>query len=50
MSPAAELLILNTYVLTGSDRLANFPQWLSMLGSAWRCGAAARSRSCLATI
>jgi hypothetical protein len=33
MSPAAELLILNTYVLTGSDRLANFPQWLAMLGS-----------------
>ena len=33
MSPGAELLVLNTYVLTGSDRLANFPQWLSMLGS-----------------
>jgi hypothetical protein len=33
MSPAAELLILNTYVLTGGDQLANFPQWLAMLGS-----------------
>jgi hypothetical protein len=33
MSPGAELLVLNSYVLTGSDRLANFPQWLAMLGS-----------------
>ena len=33
MSPAAELLVLNSYVLTGGDRLANFPQWLAMVGS-----------------
>jgi hypothetical protein len=33
MSPGAELLVLNTYVLTGGDRLANYPQWLAMLGS-----------------
>lgn len=33
MSPAAELLVLNTYVLSGGDRLANFPQWLAMVGS-----------------
>lgn len=33
MSPGAELLVLNSYVLTGGDRLANFPQWLAMLGS-----------------
>jgi hypothetical protein len=33
MSPGAELLVLNTYVLTAGDWLANFPQWLAMLGS-----------------
>ncbi len=33
MPPGAEEFILNTYVLTLSDRLAAFPQWFSMLGS-----------------
>lgn len=33
MPPGAEELILNLYTLTQSDRLANFPQWFSMLGS-----------------
>jgi hypothetical protein len=33
MPPGAEELILNSYVLTQSDRLASFPQWFSMLGS-----------------
>jgi hypothetical protein len=33
MSPGAEMAILNLYVLTGSDRLATFPQWLAMAGS-----------------
>jgi hypothetical protein len=33
MSPGAEELVLNFYVLTQSDRLASFPQWFSMLGS-----------------
>ena len=31
--PGAELIILNFYVLMGSDLLANIVQWLSMLGS-----------------
>jgi hypothetical protein len=33
MPPGAEELILNSYVLTQSDRLAAFPQWFSMVGS-----------------
>ena len=33
MSPGAEFAILHFYVLTGSDRLANFVQWMAMLGS-----------------
>ncbi len=33
MPPGAEELILNTYVLTQSDRLANFPEWVAMVGS-----------------
>ena len=33
MPPGAEELILNTYVLTESDRLANFPEWTAMVGS-----------------
>jgi hypothetical protein len=33
MPPGAEELILNTYVLTQSDRLAAFPEWFAMLGS-----------------
>ena len=33
MPPWAELAILNLVVLAGSDRLANLPQWLAMLGS-----------------
>jgi hypothetical protein len=33
MPPGAEELILNTYVLTQSDKLAAFPQWFAMLGS-----------------
>jgi hypothetical protein len=33
MSIGAELLVLNLYVLSRGDRLANFPQWLAMLGS-----------------
>ena len=33
MPPGAEEFILNSYVLTQSDRLASFPEWLSMLGS-----------------
>lgn len=32
MPPAAEFAILHYYVLLGSDRLANFVQWQSMLG------------------
>jgi hypothetical protein len=33
MPPGAEEMILNTYVLTQSDRLAAFPEWFAMLGS-----------------
>jgi hypothetical protein len=33
MSIGAELLVLNLYVLTHGDGLANYPQWLAMLGS-----------------
>jgi hypothetical protein len=33
MPPGAEELVLNSYVLSQSDRLSNFPQWFSMLGS-----------------
>jgi len=33
MSPGAEFAILHFYILTGSDRLANFVQWLAMVGS-----------------
>jgi 4-amino-4-deoxy-L-arabinose transferase-like glycosyltransferase len=33
MSIGAELLVLNLYVLARGDWLANFPQWLAMLGS-----------------
>ncbi len=33
MPSGAEEMILNSYVLTQSDRLASFPQWFSMLGS-----------------
>ncbi|HEX9091987.1 MAG TPA: hypothetical protein VF831_10885, partial [Anaerolineales bacterium] len=33
MPPGAELITLNFYVLSQSDRLANFPQWFAMLGS-----------------
>jgi hypothetical protein len=33
MPPGAEEVVLNLYVLTQSDRLANFPQWFAMLGS-----------------
>ena len=33
MPPGAEELVLNLYVVTQSDRLANFPEWLAMLGS-----------------
>ena len=32
MPPGAEMIILNFYVLSGSDRLANFVQWFSMIG------------------
>lgn len=33
MPPGAEELILNSYVLTQSDRLSTFPEWFAMLGS-----------------
>jgi hypothetical protein len=33
MSPGAEWLVLNMYVLTQGDRFANFPQWFAMIGS-----------------
>jgi hypothetical protein len=33
MPPGAEMAILNLYVLTGGDRLANFVEWFAMLGS-----------------
>jgi len=33
MSPGAEFAILHFYILAGSDRLANFVQWLAMFGS-----------------
>jgi len=33
MPPGAEFAILHFYMLAGSDRLANFVQWLAMLGS-----------------
>jgi hypothetical protein len=33
MSPGAEFAILHFYVLAGSDRLANFVQWMAMFGS-----------------
>ena len=32
MPPGAEMIILQVYVLTQSDRLANFVEWFSMLG------------------
>ena len=33
MAPAGEMAMLQLYVLAGGDRLVNFVQWLSMLGS-----------------
>lgn len=33
MTPGAEMITLNIYILTQSDRLANFTQWFAMLGS-----------------
>lgn len=33
LTPGAELIVLHFYVLAGGDRLANFPEWLSLLGS-----------------
>ena len=33
MPPGAEMAILQFYVLAGGDRLANFVQWFSMIGS-----------------
>ena len=33
MSPGAETITLNFYVLSASDRLATFTQWFAMLGS-----------------
>jgi hypothetical protein len=33
MTPGAEMLVLHSYVLGGSDRWANFVQWFAMLGS-----------------
>jgi hypothetical protein len=33
MPPGAEEFVLNLYVLTHSDRLANLPQWFSMVSS-----------------
>ncbi len=33
MSPGAEIAVLQTYVLLGGDRLANFVQWFAMLSS-----------------
>ena len=33
LPPGAELLVLNLYVLAGSDRLANLVQWFAMLSS-----------------
>jgi hypothetical protein len=32
MPPAASILVLQSYVLGGGDRLANFVQWFSMVG------------------
>jgi hypothetical protein len=34
LSPGSEFIILHLQILSGSDRLANFVQWFSMLGSA----------------
>jgi 4-amino-4-deoxy-L-arabinose transferase-like glycosyltransferase len=33
MPPAAEYLVLNTYLLTGGDQLVNFVSWFAMMGS-----------------
>jgi hypothetical protein len=33
MSPGAEMLTLHGYILTGTDRFAQFTEWLAMLGS-----------------
>ena len=33
MSPGAEIAVLQTYVLSGGDRLANFVEWSAMVGS-----------------
>lgn len=33
LTPGAEMIVLHFYVLAGGDRLANFPAWLSLLGS-----------------
>jgi hypothetical protein len=32
LTPGAEMIVLHFYVLAGSDRLANFAAWLSLLG------------------
>ena len=42
MSPGAELVSLNFYVLTGRDRLATFTQWFAMVGSLVGVSLAAR--------
>ena len=42
MSPGAETITLNFYVLSASDRLAAFTQWFAMLGSLVAVSLAAR--------
>jgi hypothetical protein len=37
MPPFAEWAVLHLYLLGGSDRLANLPQWLAMVGSLLAC-------------
>ena len=41
-NPWAEYAILNFQILTGSDRLANFVQWLAMVGSLFGVAAIAK--------
>jgi len=42
MPPAAEIGMLQAYVLAQGDRLVNFPQWLAMVGSLVAVGSVAR--------
>ena len=42
LSPGSEFIVLHFVILSGSDKLANFVQWASMIGSAIAVSLAAR--------